>query len=316
MLNDLGNALADQGDGVGARQAYERAVQVSLVAFGEGHPRVGNAHFNLARLAMIEGDLDEAREQSDLAFIIFAAAHGLDHRDVGAVEILRAGIELGDKQIEAARERARRAQVIYDAVLAPDNLDRAEPHQMLGHVAHEAKDYEQARISYRTALAIKRAALPLGHIELVSTLTNLGLVEFELGKRAVAAGAREQAATEFEAAAVDLEQALALLEAADGVDPRALRDARLFFADVLMRRGKPGDHARAAEEYEAGLRNCPSDEVGCAKLAVGASEAWQQLGQRERARARGAEAEARLDKLDATHEDVIEARERADALPE
>jgi eukaryotic-like serine/threonine-protein kinase len=319
MLNDLGNALAGRADMAEARLAYERAVEVSLVAFGEGHPRVGNAHFNLARVALADGDLEEAREQADLAFSIFAAAHGVDHRDVGAVEILRAGIELQDQHIEAARERARRAQVIYDAQLAPDNLDRAEPHQMLGHVAHGAGEYEQARTSYRTALAIKRAALPRGHIELVSTLTHLGLVQDALAKAALAADARELAADELEAAVDDLEQALALLEAADGVDPQRLRDARLYLADVLMRRSMPGDHARAAKEYEAGLQDCPIDDLGCAKLAIGASEAWHELGQHERARTRGREANARLDGLGglgARDEDLIEARERADALPE
>jgi serine/threonine protein kinase/tetratricopeptide (TPR) repeat protein len=323
MLNDLGNALADRGDVPGARRAYEQAVEASLVAFGEGHPRVGNAHFNLARLAMVDGNLEEAREQADRAFIIFfAAAHGDNRRDVGAVEILRAGIELEDKHIEAAREHARRAQGIYDAVLAPDNLDRAEPHQMLGHVAYLAEDCEQARTSYRTALAIKQAALPLGHIELVSTLTNLGLVEMELGDQALATDARELAATEFEAAAIDLEQALVLLEAADGIDPQHLRDARLFFADVLMRRGNPGDHARAAGEYEAGLRDCPIDELSCVRLAVGASEAWHRLDQLERARERAVLAKgwlAELDRLaglDPDDPDVIKTRKRADALPE
>jgi serine/threonine protein kinase/tetratricopeptide (TPR) repeat protein len=315
MLNDLGNALAARGDVASARAAYEQAVRESIAAFGAGHPRVGNAHFNLAWLAMAGDELEQAREQADLAFIIFAGAYGLDHRDVGAVEILRAGIELRDGNIDAARERARRAQVIYDAVLAVDNVDRAEPHQMLGHVAHAAEDYEQARLHYRAALAIKRAALPPGHIELVPTLTNLGLIQSALGERADKAGAKEVAATEYEAAAVDLEQALVLLEDADGVDPQQLRQGRLFLADVLIRLETMRHRTRAAAEYEAGLRDCPIDEVTCAKLAVGASDAWQRLDERERARARGAEAKARLDGLDPNDKEVVEARQRLDALP-
>jgi serine/threonine protein kinase/tetratricopeptide (TPR) repeat protein len=316
MLNDLGNALAARGDVASARAAYEQAVRESIAAFGAGHPRVGNAHFNLAWLAMAGDELQQAREQADLAFIIFAGAYGLDHRDVGAVEILRAGIELREGHIDAARERARRAQVIYDAVLAADNVDRAEPHQMLGHVAHAAEDFEQARLHYRAALAIKRAALPPGHIELVPTLTNLGLVQMELGERADKAGASELAATEYEAAAVDLEQALALLEDAAGVDPQQLRQGRLFLADVLIKRKTTRDQTRAAAEYEAGLRDCPIDELSCAKLALGASDAWQQLGERERARARRAEAKARLDGLDQDDKEVVEARQRLDALPQ
>ncbi len=235
MLNDLGNALAARGDEAGAQAAYERALVESLAAFGEGHPRVGNAHFNLARLAMGRGDWARAREQADRAFIIFAGAYGLDHRDVGSVELLRAGIELGDEHIDAARQRAARAQAIYDAVLAPDNLDRAEPHQMLGHVAFMAGEFEQARSSYRAALAIKRAALPDGHIELVSTLTNLGLVQIDLGEQAEAAGKREVAVAEYEAATADLEQALALLEASEGVDPEQLREGRAYLVAVRSR---------------------------------------------------------------------------------
>jgi hypothetical protein len=53
----------------------------------------------------------------------------------------------------------------------------------------------------------------------------------------------------------------------------------LFFADVMMRRGQPGDRARAAGEYEARLRDSPSDNLTCARLAGGAGEAWYQLEQ-------------------------------------
>jgi hypothetical protein len=90
----------------------------------------------------------------------------------------------------------------------------------------------------------------------------------------------------------------------------------LYVADVLMKRNKPGDRARAAGEYEAGLRDCPNDPgVSCARLAVGAGEAWHLLDQPERARARTVEARTRLEGLDSTDEEVIEARKRADALP-
>ncbi|WP_181233260.1 protein kinase domain-containing protein [Enhygromyxa salina] len=249
MLNDLGNVLVARGDRAAAGVIYEQALAASVESFGAGHPRVANAHYNLARLAYEQGELERAREQADLAFVIYAAARGPEHRDVGAIELLRAGLELAAGEVERARAHASKASTIYEHELGPSNLDRAEPHEMLGNVAFTADELEQAIVHYRASLAIKRRALPPGHIGLASTVTNLGLVYLNL--------------EELNPAIVELGQAVELLEGGEAVDPELLRANRCYLADALLMRGGPGDRARAAVVLEAALVGCSVDPETC-----------------------------------------------------
>ena len=293
MLNDLGNTLWAKGDRASARETYEQALAEAIRAFGEGHPRVAHAHYNLARLSREAGELEEAREQADRALALYIGAHGPKHRDVGAVEILRASIELFDGDLDAARNHATRARDIYDASLASDNIDRAEPHQMLGNVAHAAAQYEQAIVHYRAALTIKRAALPPGHIELVHTLTNIGLVYLMLERA--------------DAAVTEHEEALALLEASEGVDPEFLQSTRLYLGDALLLRARPSDFGRAAALFEATREGCELSPELCALIQLRCAQAWARAGDRERARARAREARAALAGLEGQDELLAEA---------
>src|SRR5690606_1573219 len=138
---------------------------------------------------------------------------------------------LHEQQLDVARERAGRAKAIYDVVLAPDHIDRAEPDQMLGHAAFMAGDLDAAMVAYRTVLAIKRAALPGDHPELVSTLTNLGLVHLERAKLLEARG--QGAVADREAAVELLGQALAVLSRGEGVDPEQLQLSRSYYEAAL-----------------------------------------------------------------------------------
>ena len=65
-------------------------------------------------------------------------------------------------------------------------------------------------------------------------MTNLGLVQLDLGKQAQHAGKKEVALAEYEAATADLVQALVLLEASEGVDPEQLRKGRAYIVDVRV----------------------------------------------------------------------------------
>ncbi|KIG17511.1 Serine/threonine protein kinase [Enhygromyxa salina] len=263
MLNDLGNVLVARGDRAAARVIYEQALAASVQSFGEGHPRVANAHYNLARLAYEQGEHERARAQADLAYVIYAAARGAEHRDVGAIELLRAGLELAAGEVERARAHASKAKVIYERELGPSNPDRAEPHEMLGNVAFMADELDQAILHYRASLAIKRRALPPGHIGLTPTVTNLGLVYLNLG--------------DLDQAIVELGQAVELLEAGEAVDPELLRANRGYLGDVLLMRGGPGDHARAAAVFEAALAGCSVDPQTCEDLQKMRDQATAQM---------------------------------------
>ena len=79
----IGNVLDARGDRTGAREVYYRARSLIREAFGEDHPRVGHVEFNLARLAMAEGRLDEAREHLDVASSIYLRTLGHERREQG-----------------------------------------------------------------------------------------------------------------------------------------------------------------------------------------------------------------------------------------
>ncbi|MFV8756256.1 protein kinase domain-containing protein [Nannocystaceae bacterium ST9] len=277
VLNDIGNVLDARGDRVGAREVYYRARALIREAFGEGHPRLGHVEFNLARLALSEGRLDEARVQLDTAAAIYVEALGRDRRELGDVELARALVELQAGDLEPARAHAERAREVFDRTLGEDNVDRAEPHLTLGHVALAEGRAGQAVDHYRRGLAIQRAGLPDGHIALAATSTNLGLA-------LLAAGEPGNAVTE-------LERANALFEAGVEVDATELRSARALLGEALLARARPDDPARAAGVLALALESC--DEATPASerldLVVLAAKALDAAGEHDSARRRARE---------------------------
>ncbi|HLT40502.1 MAG TPA: tetratricopeptide repeat protein [Enhygromyxa sp.] len=258
MLNDLGNVLEAQGRFDAARETYKEAVAQSVQSFGDRHPRVGHARYNLARLAFAQQRFADAQTELDHARQIYVEAHGPRHRDVGSVELLAANIALAEGELDSAAEHAGRVEDIYDAELAPDNVDRAEPHLLLGHIAFARQQYHQALVHYRSCLATQRAALPPGHIDLALVLTNIGLVHLVRG--------------EPDPAVDNLGEALALLEAGELVNPEELQMRRLYLGDAFLARAGAGDFRRAASQFEAGFDGCTNTLV-CAELALRAARA-------------------------------------------
>jgi eukaryotic-like serine/threonine-protein kinase len=263
MLNDLGNILAAQGRHEAARETYEQALERAVESFGPGHPRVGHARFNLARLAHARGDIDEARAQLDLARQIYLAARGPGHRDVGTADLLATNIALAEQRYEEAARLARQVKAIYEVELAPDNVDRAEPDLLLGHIAFFQGQVDEALDHYRASLALQRATLPAGHIALAGTLTNIGSAHL--------------AADDPEPAVEPLTEALALLEAGERVNPGELRLARMLLGEALARRAEAGDLRRAAPLFEAAFAAC-GEPPDCAYLALRAAQTHRGAG--------------------------------------
>jgi serine/threonine protein kinase/tetratricopeptide (TPR) repeat protein len=277
VLNDIGNVLDARGDRVGAREVYYRARALIRDAFGEGHPRVGHVEYNLARLAIGEGRLDEARLQLDTASAIYVRALGSDRREIGDVELARALVELQAGDLEAARSHAEQAREVFDRTLGSDNVDRAEPHLTLGHIALTENRPAQAVEHYRRGLAIQRAALPDGHVALATTSTNLGLALLHSGDAGNAVA--------------ELERATALFEAGVDVDAVDLRTARAMLGEALLARRRPGDPARAAGVLALARESCdPASTLERLDLLTIEARALDAAAEHEQARSRAREA--------------------------
>ncbi len=61
LVNNLGGVMQAQGDLVGARAAYERALKIDEAAFGPDHPKVAIRVNNLGSVMQDQGDLVGAR---------------------------------------------------------------------------------------------------------------------------------------------------------------------------------------------------------------------------------------------------------------
>jgi tetratricopeptide (TPR) repeat protein len=138
----LGLVLRDLGDLAGARPHYERALEITEVAFGPNHPDVATARGNLGGVLWDLGDLAGARAQLERALEISEAALGPNHPTV-AIRRTNLGVmlrELGD--LAGAREQHERALEISEAALGPNHPTVAIRRTNLGVMLRDLGDQE------------------------------------------------------------------------------------------------------------------------------------------------------------------------------
>ncbi|PRP99623.1 serine/threonine-protein kinase [Enhygromyxa salina] len=261
MLMDLGRALTAAGALDDARVALTQALAASATTFGPAHPRVGDAHYELARFEFDQGRREAAGELLEQASRVYIEALGPGHRQVGRAELLRARMELQAGQLDAAGTHATHTIDIYARELAPDSLERAEPHLLLGHVAFARGRFAAASQQYSEGLAIQRAALPTGHVALADTHSKLGLAYLASGEPGLAI---EQ-----------LERGVELLEAGE---QGLLQRARIDLGEALLARAAPDDARRAGLAFEAAFAACEGVAEVCTAAALGAERASAKLG--------------------------------------
>ena len=181
LLNELGVHLWKTGDYPGARQRFERALEIDETALGPEHPNVAVCLNNLGTLLQELGDLGGARKHLERALEIGEIDLGPDHPAV-ATRLSNLGIvlqELGD--LEGARKHQERALEIDETALGPEHPYVANCLSNLGMVLKDLGDLPGAKRNLERALEITESALGPNHPDMANRANNLGTTSEALG---------------------------------------------------------------------------------------------------------------------------------------
>ncbi|WP_170136345.1 serine/threonine-protein kinase [Nannocystis exedens] len=200
----------------------ERALAEAEALYGEGHPKVGNYEFALARLLLGSDAAAERRRGVDLlehAAAVWLAAHDEAAVAVGDAFVSLATVAAESGDIVEARRNVEDARAIYSKALAPDDYQHAGPLLAAGLVESRAGDFGTALGYYDRA----RAFLP----NEPTFLSTLGEIDFNRARCLFALGR--------------LDDARSLFEALRGPE-KSRPEIELALAGIALRRG---EHARA-----------------------------------------------------------------------
>ncbi len=101
-LNNLASAYEDMGDFAAAEPMFRRSLELRKSGQDADSPLVANGEYNLARLLLKRGQINEAGERIPLAMAIYRKRFGDDHRNVIKVEMLDAERMLAEGQLDKA----------------------------------------------------------------------------------------------------------------------------------------------------------------------------------------------------------------------
>jgi len=237
LLSNLGFHLNMIVDLTGARQAYERALQIAETAYGPDHPTVAIRVNNLGVVLRAEGDFAGAKQAFERALSIDEKAYGPDHPKV-AIRLNNLGRVLKDQgDPVGAKQASNRALHIDEKAYGRDHPNVAIRVNNLGGILREEGDLAGARQAYERALHIDETAYGPDHPTVAICVNNLGLV---LRAEGDLAGARQA-----------YERALRIFETCYGPDHSNVATAVNNLGGVLH---AEGDLAGARQAYERALR--------------------------------------------------------------
>jgi tetratricopeptide (TPR) repeat protein len=236
---NLGVALLDFGDLVGARTHLERALAITESRLGGNHPETAASLSNLADVLVAQGDLDGARTLHQRALAIREARLGGDHPDT-ALSLNNLGTVLHHQGgLDGARDLFERALAIREASIGADHPLTAATLSNLANVLRDQGDLDGARTLHQRALAIREARLGGGHTDTANSLSNLAGVLRDQG--------------DLDGARTLHERALAISERRLGADHPDVATSLSNLAGVLHHQGDL-DGARTLYERALAIR--------------------------------------------------------------
>lgn len=172
ILNLIGVAYDNCGDSKNAVHFYSQT-KIILVATGKISKLLGFVNFNLARY---ENDLEEKIKLYEESLMIFRQLHGDKHKDV-ADTLAALGLSYLEK---GAFEEALKFFNDALAILSEIGADLRDIYNYLGYYYRELEDFEKSFIFYEKALQIAIKKVGQENDSLVSQLTRIGPVIFQL----------------------------------------------------------------------------------------------------------------------------------------
>jgi CHAT domain-containing protein/tetratricopeptide (TPR) repeat protein len=176
----LAEAEVSLGNLTGARTNQERALEIHTRVGGPNHPYVARALVQLADIFRRQGAPSEAAGLLTRALAIQEKHLGHEHRDVARTVADLAAVLNQTGNTAGALPLAHRAGVIWDRLGVNDAPEHATVLALTGAIAADRGDYEQARVSFERAVAIRARTLGMSHplhadaqISLAVTLAHL-----------------------------------------------------------------------------------------------------------------------------------------------
>jgi tetratricopeptide (TPR) repeat protein len=174
LLNSLGYLLKAQGNLVGAKRYYERALVICEKILGPGHPNTATSLNNLGLLVETQGDLTAARIFCERALAIREQALGSYHPDTAGSLNNLGGVLKEEGDLAAARAYSERALSIYEQTHGPWHPNTATVLNNLGSLLQAQGDLTGAFVYLDRALVIDEMNYGQNHPNLATDLNNLG----------------------------------------------------------------------------------------------------------------------------------------------
>ncbi|MDY7232975.1 serine/threonine-protein kinase [Hyalangium rubrum] len=202
LLRGRAIAFAATGEAPKALADYQRALALSLAAWGPGHPDVATTRRALGVLQIERlGQVEQGRREIEQAANIYRAAQGEDAPDVGHCEAALSQAEMFRGDYAAALAHAERADAIFERTLGAEHRRRGETLMAIGVLRFMRKDYAGSLTAYERARGILEANLGAEHID-------VGVLVSNIGETLLALGESEAALRNFEQALVILRRGL------------------------------------------------------------------------------------------------------------
>ncbi|MCS6841235.1 MAG: tetratricopeptide repeat protein [Roseiflexus sp.] len=239
-----------------------RAADICARTLGESHPAAGALRCHLGDLLLTKRQVEEARQQYEIVLAahrpsVFGDSALIAHALSGLGDALRA-----DRKYTAAliclRRALRRQSELHGAHPAT-----AQTHTRLGALWFEQGRYDQARIHFQEALAIREATLGPRDPATAQSLHNLGVTLAALG--------------DLRSARVCLAQALAIREDRLGRAHLATAQSLEALSRVLADLGDD-ESAQYCRERAAALYRAQASDQRTIRAAAAAKRQPQQRG--------------------------------------
>ncbi|HZZ45083.1 MAG TPA: FxSxx-COOH system tetratricopeptide repeat protein [Tepidisphaeraceae bacterium] len=247
---DAGQFFYDCGQYSRARDAFQKALDISQTLYGSTHPRIAAISDSLARALSRCGDIEQSRQNFERAIEIDSAAYGYNDPRVatsvnnyGRYHFARGDYKTAQAQFEWAR-------TVIENHYGADHPRVAAVINNIGYTHGSSGDLAQARQLLEQAMEMAQRTYPDGHPDVARIAGNLGRVLY--------------AQNDYRAAKPLLEKALVIDRAALGYDhPDTGRD-HLFLGDLLA---ATKDFAGAETHYQQAM-NAAEAAAGLYSQAV------------------------------------------------
>ncbi|MEO6596085.1 MAG: tetratricopeptide repeat protein [Planctomycetota bacterium] len=181
-LNNLAEALAEQGKLNEAEQLHRQALDLLHALYGEEHIDIAGSLINLAGTLQDQGRLEEAEDMQRLALAMSRKLAGENSVEVGKsllnlAELLRLRGVLGE-----AEDVARQALDVLRGVLGAQHPTVASSLNNLALVLHSRGRLVEAEELHRQSIAMNCGLLGEEHPHVAVSLGNLGATLFAQGK--------------------------------------------------------------------------------------------------------------------------------------